>query len=232
MALDALWKVPESDLALVALLSSEVVPTLAAACVHVTLLGHRANRTASALLAAGGDVMAPVVGCTAVAPLSHGVGGADALSSVSIAVVSHMTASAWCAASLLEVKVSSGAAVTLGSAHSGLTTALARLITIKGLRAKGVTVTGNAHATSADAVGLRHTFITLSANNVLSALALTRLMVAHFRCGPIHVALARLAVPGRHRVPIVAICADVTDHTSVARSAAQTLACDWVTALR
>lgn len=93
-------------------------------------------------------------------------------------------------------------------------------------------MTGNAHAASAEAMGLRHTLIALSANNVVSALALTRLLMAHFRYRPIHVALARLAVSGRHCVPVVAISADVTGQASITRAAAQTLACDWVAALR
>lgn len=42
--------VPVADLALVALLSSEGVAAVAAARVEVTLLGHRADRTAATVL--------------------------------------------------------------------------------------------------------------------------------------------------------------------------------------
>lgn len=47
-------------------------------------------------LASGDDVVAPVVGSAAVAPLTDGVGRTDTLSCVGIAVVSHVTALTGC----------------------------------------------------------------------------------------------------------------------------------------
>lgn len=52
--------------------------------------------TDAAYLASSCDIMAPVVGSTAVAPLTNGVWRTDTLSCVSITVIPHMTALTGC----------------------------------------------------------------------------------------------------------------------------------------
>lgn len=59
------------------------------------------------------------------------------------------------AAALLEVEEASCAAVTFRAADSGLTTTLATFVTVKRLGPKRVTMTRDAHASGADAMGLR-----------------------------------------------------------------------------
>ena len=60
-----------------------------------------------------------------------------------------------CAAALLEVEKPSSTAVTFWSSNTRLAATLARLIAVKRLGTKRVTVAGNAHPTCAKAVGLR-----------------------------------------------------------------------------
>lgn len=50
LLINYLWKVSVSNLTFVAFLSSEGIAAQAAACVDVTLLGHRADHTATTFL--------------------------------------------------------------------------------------------------------------------------------------------------------------------------------------
>lgn len=139
----ALWEVPVTQLALVALLPPEAGPAHAAARVGVALLGLRAHQVTATRLAASGHVMSPVIGGTLVTPLPDGVGRADTLACVGVTVVPYVGTLAGCAPPLLEVEVSGGAAVTLGPAHARLAATLPRIVTVEGLGAKRVTVTRN-----------------------------------------------------------------------------------------
>lgn len=131
-----MWEVSVTQLTLITFLASELLMAHTAASVHVTLLCHRPQCITAARLTAAADVVTPVVGCTFVTSLSHGVGRTDTLTCVSVTVISHMGALARCAAAFLEAEVSWSAAVTLLSRHTRLTATLTALVTIKRLRSE------------------------------------------------------------------------------------------------
>lgn len=76
---------------------------------------------------------------------------ADKLQTPLLAPLSKLT----CAAALLEIEEPSRAAVALGPGHAGLAAALARLIAVEGLGAKGVAVTRDTDPAGGQAVSQR-----------------------------------------------------------------------------
>lgn len=143
-----------------------------------------------------------------------------------------MGALARCAATLLEVEVSWSASVTLGPSDTRLAPALARLVTVKGLGPKGVTVAGDTDSSGLNAISLGHALITLPSHHMLLALALPILLVADLRHRAIVVTLAMLAVFGLDGVPVEPLGAGVAGGSPVAIPTPQTGAGDRVAAPR